>query len=73
MLDSENSEESILSKNNDKNTPIIQIFRDIPGHKYNHMDTMLATVLDGEHVRDKDSTHLDGKTEEDASWQDRCE
>ena len=64
-------EESMLSNNDDNTPPEISIIGDLPGYKSTHIDAMLATVYDGEHVRDNDGTHLDGGIEDDAAWQDR--
>ena len=67
VLDLENTEESILSNNNDSPTPAISIIGDLPDCKYIHADAILATVYDGECVRDNDGTHLDGGIEHDTA------
>ena len=63
----------ILSKNNDNSTPAMSIIEDLPGYKSTHVDIMLATIYDGEQVRDKDVIHVDGGIEDDVAWQDRYE
>ena len=46
-------------------------FGDLPNYIPTHMDVSIASVFDGEHLRDNDGTQLDGGIKEDKVWQDR--
>ena len=66
--DLDNTEESILSNNDENTIPEMSIIGDLLGYKYAHVDIMLANMYDGEYVRDNNGTHLVGGIEDNAVW-----